>query len=149
MWKTRRVLGIKTDKTKEDWFYTVHMGWWNDEEEPFASQWKRLSSHFENQKRVWLMGDFNSRADVKNEGYDLIRSIGWTDTYMTAKKKDSGFTVEKAIDGWRDKDAEKMRIDYIMCNRETEVESSEVIFNGMNGPVISDHYGIVVTYKQE
>ena len=36
-WKTRKTLGIHTEK---GWFFTVHMGWWKDEEEPFKAQWE-------------------------------------------------------------------------------------------------------------
>ena len=36
-WKTRKALGIHTEK---GWFFTVHMGWWKDEEEPFKAQWE-------------------------------------------------------------------------------------------------------------
>ena len=32
-WKTRRILGIQPEGSS-DWFFTVHMGWWNDDEEP-------------------------------------------------------------------------------------------------------------------
>ena len=43
-WKTRRILGVRTEA---GWFYTVHMGWWDDEEEPFAKQWQRLKEHIQ------------------------------------------------------------------------------------------------------
>ena len=39
-WKTRRTLGVCAGDV---WYYTVHMGWWKDEEEPFAAQWETLS----------------------------------------------------------------------------------------------------------
>ena len=96
-WKTRKILGIKT-LNNDDWFYTVHMGWWNDGEEPFEKHWQRLCAHMENKGTVWLMGDFNSRADVRKEGYDLVRKSKFEDTYMISDKKDDVFTVEKAID---------------------------------------------------
>ena len=58
-------------------------------------------------------------------------------------------TVSGVIDGWRDKIAgpEKlsgMRIDQIWCSRKTQIKSSNVIFNGVNSPVVSDHYGVIV-----
>ena len=39
----------------------------------------------------------------------------WYDCYNLAKEKDNGFTVEKVIDGWKDKLKEKtnIRIDHI------------------------------------
>lgn len=46
-WKTRRILGIQPEGS-HDWFFTVHMGWWNDEEEPFADQWKCIQERLKN-----------------------------------------------------------------------------------------------------
>lgn len=40
-WKTRRALGICAGDV---WCYAVHMGWWKDEEEPFADQWNILAA---------------------------------------------------------------------------------------------------------
>ncbi len=142
-WKTRKVLGIKAD---EQWFYTVHLGWWNDEEEAFEKQWERLSKHLKSKEKIFLLGDFNSRADVRNEGYDCVIASGWRDTYILADKKDEGFTVAQPIDGWRENmdNIQKMRIDYIFCNYEINVKDSYVIFNGINKKVISDHYGIMI-----
>ena len=37
-----------------------------------------------------------------------------------------------------------MRIDYIWVNREIPVLRSQVICNGINGPVVSDHYGVMI-----
>jgi len=62
-----------------------------------------------------------------------------------AKRKDEDITVGGNIDGWNDKaNQEEMRIDYIFCNKEILVESSEVVFNGKNYPIVSDHYGVVI-----
>lgn len=141
-WKTRKVLGVKTNG---QWFYSVHMGWWNDKEEPFINQWNKINNHLIGKQDVWLMGDFNNRDDLRGEGYDYITSSGWYDTYSIAKEKDLGFTVEKTIDGWNTN--EKMRIDYIWKNNIADIVSSKVIFNGINHPIISDHYGIIIDVK--
>lgn len=156
-WKTRWMLGILTDDPGAGWFYTVHMGWWSDEEEPFADQWSRLEEHLAGKKNsespVWLMGDFNSQDDIRDQGYDLVCKSGWLDTWKLAAGKDSGITVEKEIDGWRDQTPScggetgqkaGMRIDYIWCSREVPVERSRVICNGKWYPVVSDHYGVMV-----
>ena len=150
-WKTRKILGVKVADCN-DWFYTVHMGWWNDEEDPFKDQWKRFKEHLHEKRfsnKTWLLGDFNSPAEVRNEGYDLIESSGFYDTFQLASKTDDGITVEGVIDGWRDKlenpDAFKgMRIDHIWCNHNVPVRISKVVFNGHNEPVISDHFGVVI-----
>ena len=154
-WKTRKVLGVRIEG-REDWFYTVHMGWWGDEEEPFLMQWGRLDARLAEKKAlapVWLLGDFNSPAEVRGEGYDCICSFGWQDTYRLARQKDSGVTVEGVIDGWRDKledstDAAGMRIDHIWCSRPVPILRSGVRFNGKNGPQVSDHYGVLIETEE-
>ena len=90
-WKTRRILGIQPEGSS-GWFFTIHMGWWNDEEEPFVDQWKCIQETLKDPKyregTIWLMGDFNSQDDVR---------------------------------------------------------TSNVICNGKNAPVVSDHYGVMIT----
>ncbi len=145
-WKTRKIIGIRTEARPEDWFYSVHYGWWNDGEEPFRRQWKKTAMHMDKGFRTWLMGDFNSPAQVRGEGYDLIRNDGWHDTYTLAEEKDGGITVGTVIDGWRDRlvGEEGLRIDQIWCSQIVRTASSRVIFNGVNGTQVSDHYGVVV-----
>ena len=96
------------------------------------------------------MGDFNSPAEVRGEGYDLIRHTGWHDSYLLAKEKDHGITVGKVIDGWREKisGTDGMRIDQIWCSEAHNILSSEVIFNGTNRSIVSDHYGVIVNYER-
>ncbi len=145
-WKTRKIIGIRTEKYPNDWFYSVHYGWWNDAEEPFQNQWKQTLSHTKQLETVWLMGDFNNPAEVRGEGYDMITKSGWYDSYLFAKEKDDGITVDKIIDGWKDKAecTSGMRIDQIWCNQKPTVERSRVFFNGRNRKIISDHYGILI-----
>ena len=45
--------------------------------------------------------------------------------------------------GW-DKKKKKKRIDYIFIDKKVKVLKSTVIFNGINKPVISDHFGVEV-----
>lgn len=155
-WKTRMALGIKTDKT-DDWFYTTHMGWWDDEEEPFQAQLELLNSCLLSRtadSRVWLTGDFNSPDAVRGQGYDAIRNLGWQDTYLLAEQKDEGITVGTVIDGWRDliedpSSMKGMRIDYIWSSRKVPVKYSHVIFNGKNGAIVSDHFGTIIEAETE
>ena len=148
-WRTRYALGIRPAGSR-DWFYSVHLGWWQDEAEPFRMQWQRLSQAVQSKKergRVFLLGDFNSPAQVRHEGYDLLTASGWHDIYLLAKKRDEGITVRGVIDGWRDKLSEQsmcrgMRIDHIWCSEKVMAAESLSCFNGKNGPVISDHFGL-------
>lgn len=145
-WKTRKLLGVCTKDAPDEWFYSVHFGWWDDPDEPFQNQWARTSQHMLCHSKVWLMGDFNSPAEVRDEGYDMIVRDCWHDSYMLAEHKDSGITVGHVIDGWRDKihSGTGMRIDHIWCSEKADVKSSEVLFNRINYPVVSDHYGVMI-----
>ena len=149
-WKTRKIIGIRTEAAPDEWFFSVHYGWWDDLDEPFQNQWQKTVEYMKKYSRVWLMGDFNSPAEVRNEGYDIINGSGWYDSYTRAKTRDNGITVGKVIDGWRDKvsGTDGMRIDQIWCSQKAEIASSEVIFNGANKPVVSDHYGVVAEYER-
>lgn len=165
-WKTRKLVGIQADG---QWFGSVHMGWWEDEEEPFSQHWDRAHRQMESLAgpggTAWILGDFNSPAGLKGEGYDYVKDSGWQDTYEMAEKKDDGITVGHVIDGWKERltpasdgkagaeggeaaveDAPMgMRIDYIWCSRQIKVENSVVICNDKTYPAVSDHYGIMVT----
>lgn len=150
-WKTRKILGIRTEAAPEEWFFSVHYGWWNDPDEPFQGQWQRTQAHMQKHHLVWLMGDFNNPAEVRGEGYDMIRNAGWHDSYLLAGEKDSGITVGRVIDGWEDKitGTDGMRIDQIWCIEKPEIRTSGVIFNGENRHIISDHYGVIINCERE
>lgn len=152
---TRYALGIRTEGSN-DWFYTVHMGWWNDAKESFADNWRRLQQALAMKRtsgKIFLAGDFNSPAAIRQEGYDLVKGNGWYDTYVLAAQKDAGFTVRGVIDGWRDKLTEAemrqgMRIDYIWCSERIKVKRSRVCFNGEREPVVSDHFGVLADWEE-
>ncbi|MGN0335547.1 MAG: endonuclease/exonuclease/phosphatase family protein [Lachnospiraceae bacterium] len=149
-WKTRKVLGIKTGE-RPAWYFCAHMGWWDDREEPFATQWDNFEAELKTRikpyEKIWILGDFNSPAEIKGEGYEYLCKSGWKDSWQLAEEKDAGITVGKVIDGWRDRLSQEtagMRIDYIWCNQEASVMTSKIICNGINGPVVSDHYGVLI-----
>lgn len=143
-WKTRRCLGVKIVGSAS-WFYAVHMGWWDDEEEPFAKQWETLSDVLKSKGSVFLLGDFNSEDTERGRGYDTVTGSGFYDTYVLAKNKDEGFTVEAAIDGWKERAGKRQkRLDYIFTTDKIDVHSSLVVFNGRNYPIVSDHYGVMI-----
>ena len=141
-WKTRKGLGIKlSDNT---WYYSLHFGWWDDVKEPFSAQWQRFTESVRG-KKVWAMGDFNSPDNIRDEGYDLVSRSGWYDSYICAEKKDDGITVDRTIEGWN-LDSNKKRIDYIFSNYKEDIDSSKVIFNGINREIVSDHFGVMISY---
>lgn len=154
-WRTRAVLGVQVEGL-EDWFYSLHMGWWDEDENGFLEQWKILSSCIASKRMcgpVWLLGDFNAPDAIPGESYSHMVGCGWIDTYQIAQTKDSGITVPGIIDGWReklqDRQVDGMRLDYIWCNQAKEVLSSKVMFNGTTAPVVSDHFGVMIEVKEQ
>lgn len=143
-WKTRKVLGASI-KIKEELidFYSCHLGWWQDEEEPFKEQVDQLLKSVRKDRLTFLMGDFNNNGFIRNEGYDYLIEKGMKDTFSMAKDSDSGITVKGKIDGW-DLNKNNLRLDLILANRKIDVIYSKVIFNGTNKPVVSDHYGVEI-----
>ena len=142
-WKKRCAVGIITSYGD---FFSTHLGWWADRDEPFSAQWQKLR---ESADRIptFIMGDFNAESHIKGEGYDLVKSDGFYDTFCLAKIRDEGYTVTKKIDGWQT--AEKKRIDYIFSNFKASVKSSLRLFDGTNYQQISDHAGVMIEIERE
>lgn len=142
-WKSRKIVNMTVMyNDKEIDLYSCHLGWWNDEEEPFNNQFDNLIKNIKNDKLAFVMGDFNNNANIRNEGYDYIcKSL--IDTYDLAIEKDNGITVKGKIAGW-DKNKEDLRLDLILTNKKIKVIKSNVIFNNTNKNIVSDHYGVEV-----
>lgn len=136
-YKTRHSLGVRTHN---NWFYSLHFNWENDEDSPFINEWRALHASIDQKKNIWLMGDFN--ITPASEGYQIITKSYW-DTYIMARDIDNGITVSGEIDGWQGQ-RENKRIDYIFTGKDVEIKSSRVIFNGKNEDIISDHFGIII-----
>lgn len=148
-YKTRRLLGVKTTlggpDTEPFWLCSAHCGWWHDEEEPFRPQWDRAEALLKPLRdageQIFLLGDLNNVAQIRGEGYDYVMQHGWCDLYASALEKDEGSTVLKAIGGWED-NKQPLRIDYILSGSRIAAKKSEVVLDGKNGPVVSDHFGV-------
>lgn len=148
--RTRRIVGVRTEALPDEWFFSVHFGRWDDEQEPFRQQWIRTAEHISRYDSAWLMGDFNAPADVRGESYDLVARSFWQDSYLLAHSRDHGVTAGGAIDGWRDAPSAQngMRIDQIWCNFSAVVTSSRVVFDGGEFPSVSDHRGVLIDYQR-
>lgn len=144
---TRQALGVQL--ANNDWFFSIHSGWWQADGSEFSYQWQQLTKALSTLAgRQFLMGDFNNPAHIRQQGYDHILADGWHDTYTLAAQKDQGVTVSGAIDGWRETQADDKRIDFIFCNERVDVLKSQTVFNGHNEAVISDHYGVCITLNE-
>ncbi|QFT91028.1 Maltose 6'-phosphate phosphatase [Bacillus sp. THAF10] len=144
-WKTRKIVGTTIEFSGQDLsFFSCHLGWWQDEEEPAKHQMDQLLDYVRSSEPFFLMGDFNNTAEIKGEGYTyLTETFGLHDTYLLAAEKDSGVTVRGKIAGW-DENEQDLRIDLILASNPVPVASSRVVFNGKNRPVVSDHFGVEV-----
>ncbi|MCE4052108.1 endonuclease/exonuclease/phosphatase family protein [Bacillus sp. Au-Bac7] len=150
-WRARKIVGATIQyRDKKISFYSCHMGWWHDEEEPFKPQADKLFKKINiGEERIsFLMGDFNNDAFIKGEGYDYLVSHGLFDTYNLATSKDDGITVIGEIGGWEG-NLKKKRIDLIFINKLLSVTYSNVIFNGENKQVVSDHFGVEIGVNLE
>lgn len=144
-WKTRVAVKLSIDfKGNILDVISTHHGFWDDDSEPSKQQFDRLLKGIDDLTTTFILGDFNTDANVTDAGYDYLMAHGLYDTYNLAKEKDSGITVPGAIDGWKHIDRHQ-RIDYIFVNRPFKVTRSRVIFNGDNLPVVSDHFGVDVS----
>lgn len=69
---TRRALVLETEAAA---FVSVHLSWWKEEEEnPFLREWTSVEAAIKKLrgiKPIYVMGDVNNPADVRNEGYDF------------------------------------------------------------------------------
>ncbi len=141
-WRKRAALGVQTE---DGWYYTTHMGWWADEQEPFMEQLERLNALiFNKDGQIFLGGDFNAPDFIEDESYAHLVKSGWIDTYESAEKKIGRYSAEGNIMGWQNSTLQKMRIDYIFVNRNIPVKESRVVFDNLNGPQVSDHYGVMI-----
>lgn len=149
-WKTRKIVGIRTERYPGDWFFSVHFGWWNDPDEPFRKQWIRTAEHMTKYDSVWLMGDFNAPPEIRGEGYELVSKSYVYDTYLLAAEKHGRATARGDIDGWRERKSPSdcIRTDQIWCSRKNVILSSEVVFDGGRYPVVSDHFGVLISCEK-
>lgn len=143
-WKTRKIVKAVIELNgKPVSFYSCHLGWWQDKEEPAKKQLDRLLERAVHDECSFLMGDFNGAPSVRGENYEYVLEAGFFDTYTLASEKDEGVTVKGRIDGWNG-NTDDLRIDYIFVNQPIHVLSSNVVFNGHNKLIVSDHFGVEI-----
>lgn len=144
-WRTRRLLGARVGNA---WFYSVHFGWYDDPEEPFSEQWLRARRGFlrHGDMPLFLMGDFNSPAEVRGGGYDLVSKGAWYDAWRLADG--NGATVVGQIDGW-EKNGGGLRVDQIWLTHPPLKGTARLAFDGAGEPAVSDHFGVYVQMEGE
>ena len=146
-WKTRMAL-LAELKESSLYICNTHTSRYDDPDEPFYEQWKRLDGMLYAKDRLFLMGDLNNPAEIRGEGYDRISESGYFDLYRLADvRRGAPSTVEGKIDGWRDGGlSEGGRIDFIFSGFYPEADKISYfrVLDGERGQVVSDHFGVCV-----
>lgn len=142
-WHTRAALAIQCG-ARGEWFYNAHMSRWSGQG-GFMDEWNRLKGSFSTKESLWLMGDLNNPAEVRDEGYDTVTKDGFFDAYLLAKDRSGEATARRGIDGWGDGNADDgLRIDHVWCSERREILRYRTVFDGKDLPVVSDHFGVIV-----
>ncbi|GGE29094.1 endonuclease/exonuclease/phosphatase family protein [Streptococcus himalayensis] len=139
---TRKVLLVETEIDGQTIAVgSVHLSWWD---KGFQEEWTRLERHLKDiQKPFILMGDFNNPVDYEGYQHILKSSLALQDSHKVARSIRGTCTVEGDIAGWEG-NREALKIDYLFASKEWNLKRSHVVFDGENGAVISDHYGLEV-----
>ncbi len=141
-WKHRRAVKITVAYQQRNIdFYNCHCGWWHDPDSLFSDHLNRIMATVSSQLS-FLLGDFNSPSHITDEGYAYAIESNLKDCFVLAEDKDSGITVVKNIDGWK-QNSQALRLDYIFSNQEVKVKTHKVIFNDDFYPIVSDHFGVI------
>ncbi len=152
-WKSRNVPMARINKPGfgEVDVYSVHLGWWDDADEPFAEQWDRLLAWIAEDPGdvVVLCGDFNVEAG--SPGYSMITTeSGFDDAYLLANP-DGMFdaTIAGGADGWEDA-KQGRRIDYVLVNENAGMRVTEArrVFTSAEFGQVSDHLGVYVVLER-
>ena len=150
---TRRVLKAKTDIKDREWVvFSCHYSWWKGPEgDPlFQTEWDHTLPHIQSEKESvhLLMGDFNNEASLSGEGYTYLKETApqLVDAYQEAEERIGSATVLSDIDGWEGHTDEK-RIDFVFTDYTEGIQTCRVVFDGKKEPVVSDHFGVAVTFK--
>jgi maltose 6'-phosphate phosphatase len=133
--------------------FSVHAGWWDDEEEPFQDQYRKLLAWAGEiaslRETTILCGDFNVPADSQMQEF-MTKGTGYSDQYALANPDGSlDATIGGAIDGWKSSDSGQ-RVDYILMNDDSplEIEEAQIVFTEDMYGIVSDHAGIYARFDR-
>jgi len=144
-WKSRKIIGGSWNINGQSIsLYSCHLGWWDDKDEDYQTKVDRLLKRVDqDHQSLLLLGDFNVPDHIKDEGYDYLLSKGLYDTHQLAHERIGENTIIGDIAGW-DGNKQGLKIDYIFTNWEADVRKSKIVCNGIDSPIISDHFGVEV-----
>ena len=87
--------------------------------------------------------DYHTRRDTA--GYDMILNspLELQDSHKVAKSIQGDHTIIEDIDGWEG-NKQSLKVDHVFTSKEIEIQSSTVVFDGGESPIVSDHFGLAV-----
>ena len=139
---TRRVLAAETEvDSKPATVVSLHMSWFG---KGFESEWAKLEEALSDfPSPLILMGDFNNPTDTA--GYDMILNspLDLQDSHKVAKSIQGDHTIIEDIDGWEG-NKQSLKVDHVFTSKDIEIQSSTVVFDGGESPIVSDHFGLAV-----
>jgi maltose 6'-phosphate phosphatase len=131
----------------------VHTGWWDDDEEPFQEQYRKLLDWAAEiavpGETTILCGDFNVPANSRMQAF-MTESTGYSDQYALVNPDSAlDVTIGAAADGW-ESSSSGQRVDYILMNDDSPLEVTEasIVFTEDVYGIVSDHAGIYARFDR-
>lgn len=152
-WKSRNIPKATIDLGDKGGLidvYSIHTGWWDDNEAPFQAQFKKLIDWVNEANKsssVLMCGDFNQVAGIPEQQF-IINETGYVEQYQMANP--DGLldpTIGGKIDGWNGGGGK--RIDLILLNESSpfKVIQAQRIFTQNVGGRVSDHTGVYAHFN--
>ena len=154
-WKSRNVPMARIDSPGAGRVnvFSVHTGWWDDDEDPFQAQYRKLLDWAAEVaapgETTILCGDFNVPANSSMQAF-MTDGTGYSDQYALANPGGApGVTIGAAADGWESSNSGQ-RVDYILMNDDSPLEVAEarIIFTEDVYGIVSDHAGIYARFDR-
>lgn len=139
---TRRVLlADLLENSRAVTVASLHLSWFG---KGFEGEWALLEKALLQQKQpLLLMGDFNNPTNQSGYQEIIASPLTLTDSHQVSETVRGVHTILADIDGW-DGNQEALKVDHAFLTQEWSVRSSQVIFDGEKGQVLSDHYGLEI-----
>ncbi len=115
--KSRKIMKITLwNQDEKINVFSIHLGWGNDEYEPFEYQFGQLNQWIKEEPDIFtiLSGDFGN--DYNTRFYDMVVGQSYIDQYLQAKPEGRNDFTFLNPNGIEFRDAHKLRLDYIFTN---------------------------------
>lgn len=117
-YKSRKVMKAVLENNSEKFnLFSVHLGWGDDEYEPFEQQFHCLHNWIEETKEMdsLIAGDFSN--DYHTRYYDMIIKENYIDQYIQAKPEGINDYTFINPSGLEFRNSRKLRLDYLFSSK--------------------------------